>query len=433
MFTPSEIGINPTVCISSGSSGSSTSTQVINRNFQTINNILNQISNGVGAVLRFKLLETLDLMGSAAATIERFDGTEFVEIGEGVVHDEEIDPGLWSGEVDEEGWCTARDLQEGHYSIVFMPLTLQSQGKLLRFNNASGEEVPTGAVMRITATTFASGKPYYTIGKPNGTFQRQYLVNTGLPVPDGSDGHFGSFLCESGRVLYDTGTPALNQEWGAKSGQWSLSANRPGFFIEGGTETISGSGTVVVARQHLVTEVLAKSASSIANAATPTMTVQGGTPGSESGIGMTISSCYNPGRYLYPDELCKVNWEGEKPYLSPANGSPVVQGVSTGAMTAGGSAVTVNIYTPGGTANTDTLSAKALLVDVASGKAVYCAWIGSGYFVLNAAPTTTTVSVLTDMRMKSGNTQIEAEAKTLTVVAAGSGSYSDKVSVSSCP
>jgi hypothetical protein len=130
-----------------------------------------------------------------------------------------------------------------------------------RFTNASGETIPPFSVMRITGATNNNGEITFTVAKPNSTFCTDYLINGPLAVATGKDG-IGTTLAQAGYVAYDTGTPAYGEEWGAKNGQWTLNKNRPGFIIEGGLKTSAGV-TAVVARQHIVTDLIGKADSTI--------------------------------------------------------------------------------------------------------------------------------------------------------------------------
>lgn len=109
-----------------------------------------------------------------------------------------------------------------------------------QFYNDSGETVPVCAVMAVTGIhTLDDGTVIPKIGKPSATFCRSYLFNgaTEVPVADAEadppttgigthqDSDFRDVL-----ALYDTGTPAVNEEWGPKPGQWSLSKNYPSIF-----------------------------------------------------------------------------------------------------------------------------------------------------------------------------------------------------------
>ena len=104
-LSSSEIKINTTSC--------NTLPKLANEARSTIEKIIKS-----GALYRFKLFSPLVAGSSATASIMKFDGSGFSQDKTGTVHDED---GVWSGDVDAEGWCQPRDNQDGHYSIIIMP------------------------------------------------------------------------------------------------------------------------------------------------------------------------------------------------------------------------------------------------------------------------------------------------------------------------
>lgn len=150
------------------------------------------------------------------------------------------------------------------------------------FRNTSGEVVPPYAVMRITGAEDHNHSLRYLIHKPNSDFHTHYLVNGPASVPVDKDG-FCTTLSQAGFVAYNSsaGTPAAHEEWGAKSGQWTLEKNRPGFIIDGGEKTTAGV-TAVGATQRIVTDLIGKADSSISNGSTGTVSIWMGASGSEA-------------------------------------------------------------------------------------------------------------------------------------------------------
>lgn len=99
------------------------------------------------------------------------------------------------------------------------------------FRNDSGETVPAYAVMKVVDQVDIGGTQYLTINKPDYTFQRRYLINTGSAVADTETG-LGNWLDESALVLYDESEGDPNgEEWGAWPGQWTLKKERLGFTL----------------------------------------------------------------------------------------------------------------------------------------------------------------------------------------------------------
>lgn len=102
--------------------------------------------------------------------------------------------------------------------------------------NTSGESCPAYGLLAITGmemrgTTFK--RPVLTGTKPSTTFYREYAVNGPTVIPAGGYGR-----CTRGPaalyIAYDSGTPALDEGWGPKPGQWTLSKGYPS------TTTVSG-------------------------------------------------------------------------------------------------------------------------------------------------------------------------------------------------
>lgn len=103
-----ELGIDPRPCGSSEQEG---------RNWDAVRRALGRYN-----IRRFYLTEDLELGGSAAAVLQRWniETQDFEDIRAIVVHDEEPDPGHWEGAEGAEGWCTPRGNSNTQYSIVWM-------------------------------------------------------------------------------------------------------------------------------------------------------------------------------------------------------------------------------------------------------------------------------------------------------------------------
>jgi hypothetical protein len=93
--------------------------------------------------------------------------------------------------------------------------------------NVGTEVAPPHAVMAVVGVA-ADGKTL-TVQKPNNTFYRVYAINGGSELPiDGSIGRCYMPGPEPVEALTDgSATPAHDQGWGPKPGQWSLSINYP--------------------------------------------------------------------------------------------------------------------------------------------------------------------------------------------------------------
>lgn len=216
---------------------------------------------------------------------------------------------------------TLRKIRDDHFTLMRLIEDMQQRLHALDgsedsgwvlFLNSSGEQVPRGGVMRIT--DFSKTTLTATIGKPNTTFQREYLVNAGVPVSDGGTGvayRLGG-ICEA---LYASGTPALNEEWGAANGAWTLTQNRPGFLVRGWDTT----ALTVFAKPVLAQVVVGKADAAISNGASGTVRVYGGAHGSTTDTSQTIASCYNYGPDIADEADVAVSWPNGKPVVSLLN------------------------------------------------------------------------------------------------------------------
>jgi hypothetical protein len=89
----------------------------------------------------------------------------------------------------------------------------------IAFYNSSAETIPPFGVMKVTGGgVMASGAPYLTCAKPDGS-GTTYAVNSARQVASHKWGQAN--VAGWARVAYDSGTPAVGESWGAKSGQWT--------------------------------------------------------------------------------------------------------------------------------------------------------------------------------------------------------------------
>jgi hypothetical protein len=181
--------------------------------------------------------------------------------------------------------------------------------------NGAGEEIPPCAVMRISSEDLVDGRRVITVAKPDSTFRRRYLVNSPIAIANSSSAEgYAGYLVEGGYVYYNSGTPALDEEWGATASQWYLTQNRPGFIVTAETTTFN-SKNIVSAKGFLVHMVFGKADAAIANAASGTVRIYTGTPGSEADTSLTIASCYNYGEDIADEANVSVGWLHGKPYV----------------------------------------------------------------------------------------------------------------------
>ncbi len=187
-------------------------------------------------------------------------------------------------------------------------------------NNNEGT-VPPYAVMRVIDSeedpeddpAIVDQFTFLLCDQPDGTFNQLYLVNGSDEVEPSATG-WGTWMWHAGRVLYDDGdTPARGEMWGATDGEWFLSKDRPGFYIAGG---IDETLTTILAVQKLVDSALCRPNADIAAGDSGTVTIYGGTPGSETSTSLEVADCYNVSSVdLIETDLCQVAWPHGKPYV----------------------------------------------------------------------------------------------------------------------
>lgn len=103
----------------------------------------------------------------------------------------------------------------------------------LPFLNNTGSTCPGNSIVRVTGITTDTDKaPLLSIAKPDTTYGRQYAVTANRDVPNGEYG-IACIATIPLRIAYDTGTPAINETWGPKPGQFTASKNYPGYRVIG--------------------------------------------------------------------------------------------------------------------------------------------------------------------------------------------------------
>ena len=105
-------------------------------------------------------------------------------------------------------------------------VTIEDQVTWQLFRNDATEVVPPFAVLRITGVATVQGQQVLTVGKPNDTFTRYYAINAGGNV---GVGKLGECTMSPACVVRTESVSGGTGSFGARSGQWGLEANRPGF------------------------------------------------------------------------------------------------------------------------------------------------------------------------------------------------------------
>jgi hypothetical protein len=240
-------------------------------------------------------------------------------------------------------------------------------GGLIPFLNSTQETVPRYGVMRIVPND--PGDMFIKIAKPTTSFAGLYLVNALYDVGPEKMG-FGSFLTSESFnwrnqfALYnDAATPAVGESWGAVSDSWMLHRNGPGFYILGG-RTGSGDNARVAAIQYDVTRILGKTDSTVTGGSTVTVSVWGGTSGSETDSGLEVTGCRLLRGFIPASTFVYVEFINGQPYI--VGDHRTVVGKVTGGLAKGASGSFL-IYS-GGSSTGVSVNATALGAEIPANK-----------------------------------------------------------------
>jgi hypothetical protein len=218
----------------------------------------------------------------------------------------------------------ARLASDGSLRIATAPggtlLGLAPRSAGIPIQNAAASSLPAFGVCRVTGlNTSWNGPPAFTVDQPDGTFRRNYLVNGPLEL---APGQFG--LAQRGPlvdVLYDSGTPALDEGWGPKPGQWSLSKHYPLPFTVLGL--VQASAQRMLARHEPPSFLLGRISSNLAVGASGSVQVcESVSPGSEAEISGWTVTAWNRFASLTASSSAKkwvaLNWINGRWYLVAA-------------------------------------------------------------------------------------------------------------------
>lgn len=109
--------------------------------------------------------------------------------------------------------------------------------------NMNAAAAPAFGLLAVTGSKVIGLETILTVDKPSSTSAISYVVNGPDPIQPNAYGPVqrGPII----NVLFDTGSPALNDIWGAKAGQWTASKTSPGIIDVLGTATLFGTNTIV--------------------------------------------------------------------------------------------------------------------------------------------------------------------------------------------
>jgi hypothetical protein len=167
----------------------------------------------------------------------------------------------------------------------------------LRIYNGTNSEMPQYGVGRVTGINTVNGERVVDVEQPSTTFGRVYLVNSGGEVAYQKVGTSKNRPLV--KVLYDTGTPAAGETWGAKPGQWAASKGYPGFTVLG---VVDATAKIMLARVEPYDTIIGKLTGALTDGAN-TVNVWAGDGGSEAVVsGWTVSArpWFDIGSCAYP-------------------------------------------------------------------------------------------------------------------------------------
>lgn len=123
--------------------------------------------------------------------------------------------------------------------------------RTITFRNDASETAPAYGVLAITGCELADNKmAILHAEKPTTPAAKIYAINADRDVPRSTTGspQYGQcFLFGDVRVLFDTGSPALGEIYGPKSGQWTATKTSPDASLVRSIGTLDASGMVMQA------------------------------------------------------------------------------------------------------------------------------------------------------------------------------------------
>ena len=189
--------------------------------------------------------------------------------------------------------------------------------KIVVVKNTAGATCPKGGLLRIISEAPDPNDSrifVVTCGKPNATFQLEYLVALWEDIPDGKTG-FASELIHVNWVRR-AGAASTHRRWGATNDEWGLTAGYPGFVGMGTDTKTEASITYIRVKQQVVPVAIGKANGIItAGSTTGTVDIMVG-PNYTSGNGQSVSNCYNPAFEIADEALVSVAWPHGYPIVA---------------------------------------------------------------------------------------------------------------------
>lgn len=250
-----------------------------------------------------------------------------------------------------------------------------------KLDESSGETCPLFGLMACdsTAPIWIGDNPYIETKKPSTTFRRSYVVNSDYAVIGGTSGY-----CYATNIVilaYDTGTPALDETWGAKPSQFTASLGYPGFRCLG---ILDATNKWMLAVPEPILTLRAKADAAINANSSGTCSIYIGAAGSESDSTINITAYTKELPQLSTDELITIDFTNGQPYIRTKAQGFLGKTDSSHAKSASG---TVSLYHGTAGSESDTtfnVTAYNKFAAVGSGKWVWVAFDGKNWYLTGA-------------------------------------------------
>lgn len=149
--------------------------------------------------------------------------------------------------------------------------------------NVSGEDIPPFSCVAVSGGSEVDEQFRANLSKPSTSFVKCYGFTGSETIPDGEP---GGYRFDPIWAAYDAGTPATEEGWGPKPGQFTLSKGYPGAIVTALKDTTSKIVEVSVC--FPLVALLGKTTGSItANSASTSWQIYAGTLGSETATSFT--------------------------------------------------------------------------------------------------------------------------------------------------
>lgn len=175
------------------------------------------------------------------------------------------------------------------------------------------EAPPAFSCVAITSLAVTNGEIVRTVAKPSTTFYRSYGVTSPFDVTlNGSMARGIVMTAGEMCVAYDSGTPAVDEIWGMKPGQWTVSKNYPGFRCLG---IVDSTNKIMLAVPEPILTLRAKADAAINANSSGTCSVYIGAAGSETDSTVNVTAYTKELPQLSTDELIEIRFVNGQAYI----------------------------------------------------------------------------------------------------------------------